>query len=137
MDTSFKCCHCKLYYKESDVTVIYKTKNKYDNLIKYYMCNVCNNKRIRAYGKTEIGRKKINEAVKKSTMKHWHKQYARLLVSSHIKSGKLIKSSKCENCGESPKKIEGHHTNYSKPLEVVWLCKKCHRLADKIINNNL
>ena len=28
-------------------------------------------------------------------------------------------------------KTEGHHTDYRKPLEVVWLCKTHHRNAHK------
>jgi len=30
----------------------------------------------------------------------------------------------CERCGET--KVEMHHEDYSKPLEVVWLCHRCH-----------
>ncbi len=33
-------------------------------------------------------------------------------------------------CGES--RVEAHHEDYSKPLEVIWLCKKHHVEADKI-----
>jgi hypothetical protein len=29
-------------------------------------------------------------------------------------------------CGAT--KTEAHHTDYSRPLDVVWLCKHCHRL---------
>ncbi len=46
-------------------------------------------------------------------------------VSRAIRMGKIIAGTKCEKCG-SVKKIEGHHADYSKPLDLQWLCKKCH-----------
>ena len=32
---------------------------------------------------------------------------------------------RCENCG-SKENLERHHPDYSKPLEVMTLCRKCH-----------
>ena len=46
-------------------------------------------------------------------------------VSYALKTGKLIKPEKCEKCSEI-KPLQGHHEDYKKPLEVMWLCYKCH-----------
>lgn len=40
-----------------------------------------------------------------------------------IDSGELVRKP-CEVCGDV--KSKGHHENYSKPLEVVWLCQTHH-----------
>lgn len=44
-------------------------------------------------------------------------------VRQAIKVGKLIPAP-CEWCGAE--KVEAHHCDYNKPLDVMWLCKKCH-----------
>ena len=33
---------------------------------------------------------------------------------------------KCEMCGSTGVKLNRHHTDYSKPTEVMVLCTKCH-----------
>lgn len=48
---------------------------------------------------------------------------ARLLLQSEVIKGN-IKRKPCEVCGILP--TEGHHEDYSKPLEVRWLCKSHH-----------
>ena len=40
-----------------------------------------------------------------------------------LKTGKLIKLP-CFICGEM--NVQGHHPDYSRPLDVVWLCKEHH-----------
>ena len=49
---------------------------------------------------------------------------ARLKFRAAIRSGK-IKRQPCEVCGTEP--AEGHHLDYSKPLDVVFLCPLHHR----------
>ena len=50
---------------------------------------------------------------------------ARALLNYNIKMNKIERLS-CEIC--SNPKSHGHHEDYSKPLEVAWLCHKHHQL---------
>lgn len=50
---------------------------------------------------------------------------ARKKLIRAVYAGKVIKSA-CIICGN--KKSNGHHEDYSKPLEVIWLCHKHHQL---------
>ena len=51
-------------------------------------------------------------------------------VRRALKANKLQKLD-CERCGE--KKSMAHHEDYSRPLEVVWLCMPCHAMRHKEI----
>ena len=53
---------------------------------------------------------------------------ANQLVNRAVRNGELVKPDHCSECGcnSSERRIEGHHEDYSKPLEVVWLCTECH-----------
>lgn len=51
---------------------------------------------------------------------------ARYMVGSAIRRGSLVRQP-CEHCGEP--KSQAHHEDYSKPLDVRWLCFVCHRKA--------
>jgi hypothetical protein len=42
-----------------------------------------------------------------------------------VKKGSLVRPEKCEWCGAGGK-IHAHHEDDKKPLEVIWLCQKCH-----------
>lgn len=47
-----------------------------------------------------------------------------------------IKSDLCQLCGKTNTAIEGHHFDYSRPLDVTWLCKRCHGLAHRAMNED-
>ena len=51
------------------------------------------------------------------------KKRARRLVESAIRNGPLIRKP-CEVCAET--KVDAHHDDYSKPLDVRWLCRQHH-----------
>ena len=53
------------------------------------------------------------------------KERARATLKVGVRRGKIIRTP-CAECGGQ--KVEGHHTDYAKPLQVVWLCRRCHRL---------
>lgn len=47
-------------------------------------------------------------------------------VMRAIKHGVLTRPSICEQCGDTTRRIEAAHADYSRPLDVRWLCKPCH-----------
>lgn len=54
-----------------------------------------------------------------------YKNHARELLNKAVRLGILIRSSRCEDCGEV-KYCQGHHQNYDYPYAVNWLCSACH-----------
>lgn len=76
-------------------------------------CLACHNKQMRD---TRIRYSELSPEAKM-------KSIARSYLKVNIKRGK-VKKLPCQVCGNE--KSEGHHADYSKPLEVVWLCKRHH-----------
>jgi hypothetical protein len=73
---------------------------------------------------------KIKEAYMRSYYNHTSHYLARVLVYRAVKSGKIQKPQACYLCGKIGY-IEGHHSDYAKPLDVEWLCQDCHTNIDK------
>lgn len=51
-------------------------------------------------------------------------------VARAVVSGELVRPEKCSRC-KVPCSVNGHHDDYSKPLEVMWLCVLCHAARHK------
>ncbi len=54
------------------------------------------------------------------------KHKARDIVNKRIKRGVSLSKAPCVVCG-STRAIHAHHKDYSKPLDITWLCRKHHR----------
>ena len=63
------------------------------------------------------------EYTKKSQAKHPEKRVARRKLNRAIELGTIARMP-CEVCGNS--KVDAHHDDYTKPLEIRWLCRKHH-----------
>jgi len=53
------------------------------------------------------------------------KRRVHAFVCRQVRLGRIIRPKTCSQCGLGGR-IEGHHEDYSKPLEIIWLCQKCH-----------
>lgn len=89
---------------------------------------------VRAYerrrGQTSARRASQLVQQKAARALHPEKFKARSAVSNAIRSGRLVRRP-CRGCG-STSKVEGHHPDYSKPLDVVWLCDACHHAEHRV-----
>jgi hypothetical protein len=75
------------------------------------------------------------------------------IVRKAIRENKLHRPDRCELCGFSPideyrgdlseegakdwllaKHINGHHDDYSRPLDIKWLCKSCHKKLHTVVS---
>lgn len=64
------------------------------------------------------------------------KYKARTALGNALRDGR-IKRRPCRICRTS-KDVHGHHTDYSRPLDVEWLCRKCHsRLHGQVPTSDL
>jgi hypothetical protein len=67
------------------------------------------------------------KAADRHRAKYPEKYKARNAVGNAVRDGRLIKPPECKKCGK-PGKVEAHHEDYSRPLDVEWWCFSCHRL---------
>lgn len=76
--------------------------------------------------KTWINDGRHAESQKRYKEKYPEKYRARNIFYAAKRDGKIIKPEACSVCGLETKRLEAHHSDYSKPLDVQWLCISCH-----------
>jgi hypothetical protein len=147
MTTSLKTCRrCK---EEKPLHDFGRKKISADGL--NWWCKKCNVEANTAYRKTENGSVKLKEYrnsdrgrmvaknadkkfrssekwkiwIDETKDKYAFRRRARRMAMHAVYMGRLDRKP-CEVCGTN-EKIEAHHDDYSKPLDVRWLCQAHHR----------
>jgi transcription elongation factor Elf1 len=85
-------------------------------------------KRISLYQQSPAGKQAQHNSGINQRQKSPEKYQARYKVKLALHNGLLTKLP-CQFCGI--KKVEAHHLDYSKPLDIIWLCSNCHKLLHK------
>lgn len=101
--------------------------------------------KARAYARSEIGRGNNNRATrkyydghkvqcaaraKKRNSENPEKYKAEYIIGNAIRLGKVIRPKRCQACDKKGLP-HAHHPDYSKPLDVIWLCRKCHGVVHR------
>ena len=77
--------------------------------------------------------------LKKDLPKQQHQKAARSIINCNIKVGNLLKPTTCSICGYEPPTtygIHAHHEDPQKPLDVIWVCARCHYKLDPHTRNH-
>ena len=113
---------CKLCLKQ----YYHLNKEKITQCHKQY--RQLNKEKIKQY--YQINREEIKEYQKQYQKQYYRrnpeKNKARQKLNRAVRSGKVHKPVFCSSC-DSDKHLEAHHTDYTKPFDVLWLCRSCHR----------
>jgi hypothetical protein len=123
--TCFKCG------TEKPVTEYYKHKQMADGHLN--KCKACTKTDVKAHRQDPRYRAKVlaydrarGSRQSPGYIREWRrknpdKYRAHMLVATNLKSPGV-----CSEC-DSTYHIEAHHDDYSKPLDVRWLCAACHK----------
>lgn len=124
------CMKCGL---EKHLSDFYKHPEMTDGHVN--KCKACNKKDVTKNRKDKIeyyreydrkrGNRQGYEYTKEYRKKNPEKYNAHKAVGNAIRDGKL-KKKPCEICGTT-KYLVAHHEDYSKPLDVIWLCSAHHK----------
>ncbi len=124
----------KKRYQETKEYTLRKSKERYEEHKERIL------KRNRELNKTPERRAKSNQRTREWNKKNPEKIRARIATWKRNNKEKALahqyvlwglrlnviqKPSECQGCGKKIK-VEAHHRDYTKQLEVMWLCKLCH-----------
>ena len=114
------------YGKENRLHLNKKMREDYQNNPEKYRAR---NKKFRKENK-----EKFNEYMRNYRENNMEKILAQAKVKYHVDNENIVRPDNCSICKSSDYRIEAHHFEYSKPLDVLWVCQKCHLALHQRIN---
>lgn len=77
-----------------------------------------------AYAQTQKGKETAQKIKKAWADRNPRKRAAQILFRNRLRNTPELGPFPCVKCGA---KAHGHHENYDKPLDVIWLCPQHHK----------
>lgn len=125
----------KDYYKKNRNSVLkkaneYRKKNKKKISIREAISRISDKNRFEKNREKHLrwskkNRDKLNEYQRQWYQKNKEKRRAHVILSRAIISGKIMRPKNCSECKKICKP-DGHHLDYDRPLDVMWICRACH-----------
>lgn len=125
-DPAKGCAESREYYQNKKDDPGFKTARKEQHR-RWYRKNIeVIKENVRKYQAENP--EKMAEYLRRQRQRFPEKAKARRELNLAVHRGKLAKPSQCERCRAktTSRSLHGHHEDYSKPLEVEWLCVSCH-----------
>jgi len=96
-----------------------------------------NEEKVREYARKQYwkNRERNLEAGVSYRKRYPERARAAWTIGNSYKARKIIRPGKCSRC-ERERQIEAHHEDYSKPLDVIFLCTRCHRRLHAMRRND-
>jgi len=110
-------------YRETNKEKIVEQKRKY---YQTFAGTESHQKANKKYCSSDNGREYYRNHAKRQREKFPQRAKARRELGHAVDAGKINRPDTCVFCGKQSF-TEGHHKDYSKPLEVDWLCRDCHK----------
>ena len=130
--TCFKCRQCKpidSFYRHPRMADGHLNKCKSCARMDEFLHRAANPERV-AESERKRNAKPARRIKGVAVAKRWRERHpervrAHAAVRRAVRSGKLTRPTHCQSCGK-PSTIHAHHNDYRKPLDVMWLCVRCH-----------
>lgn len=91
-------------------------------------CRECERERVTMYRQRPEVKARRREYQARYAATNREKTRAHSAVRDAVRGGVLVRPDICPQCGAHVK-VHAHHTDYTRPLDVTWLCVRCHTAA--------
>ena len=94
---------------------------------------VSNREELRARARTKYRKSPVEYARRTKVRMQTKRGKAKQAIANRVVSGTIKKPTRCPSCGTAtpPHRMHAHHVDYSRPLDVIWMCSVCHGIVHR------
>ena len=104
----------------------FKNLSEFSTGAKKNICKACVNLQARKAHKKNYSRRDVGLFAPGKRVRNREMQEAHSAVAQAVASKIIYPPASCTLCRKSGIRLEAHHHDYNKPLDVVYLCVACH-----------